>query len=73
MATDDRARAATRVRTATRARAALVRNTRPLEIPEDPPDRAYLPARAQPPGRLRRGRLARRWSDWLLLWRPPSP
>ena len=46
-----------RVRAATRARAALVRDTRDLELPDDLP------------GRTRRGRRAeraRRWGAWLV-------
>ncbi len=41
-----------RVRAATRARAALVRDIRPLELP------------AESPARARRGRSARRWLSW---------
>lgn len=66
MTTEDRTRAATRVRTATRARAGLVRNTRPLELPDELPDRAQLPDQGP-------RRLARRWSGWLIAWRTPSP
>jgi len=58
MSTEDR------VRAATRARASLVRQVRPLELPDELPARGRGSRRARPTRRARAARDPRHWLNW---------